>query len=80
MNSKIIPDPTILCRFCEEVDESFQHLYKECPFFWRQRMEIQGEMTGARNWTVKPFPRMAKLEDILEAFQTNITEEKMKKT
>ena len=39
------------------------------------------DMTGARNWkAVKSVFGMAKLEDILEAFQTNITEEKMKKT
>ena len=41
MNSIIIPDYTPLCRFCEEKEESFQHLYEECPVFWRQRMEIQ---------------------------------------
>ena len=79
MNSIINPDYTPLCRFYKE-DESFQHLYEEYPIFWRQRMDIQGDMTGARNWTVKSVLRMAKFEDILEAFQTNITEEKMKKT
>ena len=78
MNSIIIPDYTPLCRFCEEEDESFQHLYKEYPVFWKQRMEIQGDRTGAENWTVQSVLRMVKLEDILEAFQTNITEEKMK--
>ena len=24
---------------------------EEYPVFWRQRMEIQGDMTGARNWS-----------------------------
>ena len=43
-------------------------------------MEILGDRTGAENWTVQSVLRMAKLEDILEAFQTNITEEKMKRT
>ena len=79
MNSIIIPDYTPLCRFCEEEDESFQHLYEECPVFWKQRMEIQGDKTGTANWTVQSVLRMAKIEDILDAFQTNITEEKMKK-
>ena len=80
MNSIIIPAYTPLCRFCEEEDKSFQHLYEECPVFWRQRMDIQGDMTGASNWTVKSVLGMAKIEDIHEAFLTNITEEKMKKT
>ena len=80
MNSIIIPDYTPLCRFCEEEDESFQHLYEECPVFRKQRMEIQGDRTGAENWTVQKVLGMAKLEDMLEALQTNITEERMKGT
>ena len=43
-------------------------------------MEIQEDRTGTENWTVQTVLRMAKIEDILEALQTNITEEKMKKT
>ena len=78
MNSIIIPDYTPLCRFCEEEDESFQHLYEECPVFWMQRMEIQKNKTGVENWTVQSVLGMAKIEDILEALLTNITEEKMK--
>ena len=80
MNSIIIPHYTPLCRFCEEEEESFQHLYEECPVFWRQRMEIQGDQTGAENWTVKTVLKMAKIENILEAFQTNITQDLMKNT
>ena len=60
MNSIIINNNTPLCRFCEEEDESFQHLYEECPVFWRQRLEIQGDRTGAENWTVQTVLRMAK--------------------
>ena len=33
MSSIIIPDYTPLSRFCEEEDESFQHLYQECLVF-----------------------------------------------
>ena len=79
MNSIIIPGYTPLCRFCEEEDESFQHLYEDCPVFWKQRMEIQKDKIGADNWTVQSVIRMAKIEDIREAMQTNITEDKMKK-
>ena len=80
MNSIIIPGYTPLCRFCEEEDESFQHLYEECPVFWRQRKEIQGENASIDNWTVHSVLKMARIEDILEAFQTNITKEWMKRT
>ena len=79
MNSIIIPDYTPLCRFCEEEDESFQHLYEDFPVFWKQRMEILVDRTGTENLTVQSVLRMAKIEDILEALGTNITEEKMKK-
>ena len=78
MNSIIIPDYTPLCRFCEEEDESFQHLYKDCPAFWKERNEIQKDETGTDKWTVRKVLRMAKIEGILEALQTNITEERMK--
>ena len=78
MNGIIIPDYTPLCRFREE--ESFQHLYEECPVFWRQRMEIQKNRTGTENRTVQSVLKMAKVEDILDTLQTNITEEKMKNT
>ena len=80
MNSIIIPDYIPLCRFCEEEDESFQHLYEDCPVFWKQRREIQKDRIGTENWTVQTVLKMAKIEDILEAMQTNITEEKMKTT
>ena len=80
MNSIIIPQYTPFCRFCEEDDESFQHLYEDCPVFWKQRMAIQGERTGIKNWTVNKVLEMAKLDDILEAFQTNITEDLAKKS
>ena len=43
-------------------------------------MEIQKDKTGTENWTVQKVLRMAKIEDILEALKTNITEEKMKKS
>ena len=80
MKSIIIPNFTPLCRFCEEEDESFQHLYEDCPVFWKQRMEIQEDRNGTENWTVQTVVRMAKIEDIQGTLQTNITEEKMKKT
>ena len=78
MNSIIIPEYTPLCRFCEEEDETFDHLYDDCPVFWKQRCEIQGDQNGIQNWTVGTVLNMAKQEDILLAMRTNITEDIMK--
>ena len=78
MNSIIIPDYTPLCRFCEEEDETFDHLYTDCPVFWRERREIKGAETGLQGWTVTSVLRMAKLDDILQALKTNITEDIVK--
>ena len=33
MNRIIVPGYTPLCRFCEEGDKSFEHLYKKSPVF-----------------------------------------------
>ena len=33
MNSIIIPNYNPLCRFCEEEDKTFKHLYAEFPVF-----------------------------------------------
>ena len=78
MNSIIIPDNTPLCRFCEEEDETFDHLYTDCPVFWRERREIKGTERGLQGWTVKAVLGMAKLDDILHALKTNITEDIVK--
>ena len=78
INSIIISEYTPLCRFCEEEDETFDHLYDDCPVFWKQQCEIQGDQNGIQNWTVRTVLKMVKLEDILLAMQTNITEDIMK--
>ena len=78
MISLIIPEYTPLCRFCEEEEETFDHLYDDCPEFWKQRCEIQGDQNGIQNWTVRTVLNMAKLKDILIEMRTNITEDIMK--
>ena len=41
LQSKIYPeDVSELCRFCEEEDETFEHLLNECPCFLIARREI----------------------------------------
>ena len=78
MNSIIIPYYTSTCRFCEEEDETFDHIYEDCPALWRERMGIMGEKTEIQNWTVDRVVRMAKIESVEQAMKTNITEELMK--
>ena len=79
MNSIIIYDYTPLCRFREEEDETFEHLYEDCPVFWLERQEIKGIGKGLQGWTVNSVLGMAKLKDILQAMKTNITEDIMKR-
>ena len=78
MNSIIIPEYTSLCRFCKEEDQPFDHLYDDCPAFWKQRCEIQGDQNDIQNWMVRSVLNMAKLEDILLVRRTNVMEDIMK--
>ena len=79
MNSIIIPNYTPLCRFCEEDDETFEHLYTECPVFLTERSNICGNYVGTtQGWTVKRVLEIAKIADIEQAMNNNITEDVMK--
>ena len=78
MNSIIILYYTSTCRFCEEEDETFDHIYEDCPALWRERKEILEDKTGFHNWTVDKVVKMAKIESVEQAMTTNITEELMK--
>ena len=40
--SNMNPDIDPMCRFCAEVQESFIHLFSDCPAFWRERQEALG--------------------------------------
>ena len=75
MNSIIIPGYTSLCRFCEEEDETFDHLYEECPVFWGARRHIRGRDTEREGWTPQQIIRVARIPDIQEALCTNVTED-----
>ena len=79
MNNLIIPDISPLCRFCEEDDETFDHLYKECPALWSQRMDILGPHATLEDWTPDKVMAFLKIQDIQDALTTNITEEAAKK-
>ena len=73
MNCIIIPEYTLFCWFFEEEDKTFDDPYDDYLFFWKQQCEIQGDHTGIQKWTVQTVLNMAKLEEILQAMQTNFT-------
>ena len=53
LQSKIYPhDVSTLCRFCEEEDETFDHLIFECPCFRTARQDIflDREIQGTLDW------------------------------
>ena len=39
VNNKVIGSND-LCRFCEEEEENFDHLLKECPCFYLDRVDL----------------------------------------
>ena len=71
ITNKISP----LCRFCEEEDETFEHLLIECEVFTQARRDIFGAKQIKTDWAPQAIIKFIHLPDILEAFQTNLTEE-----
>ena len=79
MNSLIIPNYTSLCRLCEEEDETFEHMYEDCPALWAERKEIRGLQYNRGQWTTTTILDFLDIEAVKEAMTTNITEEHCKK-
>ena len=44
-----------LCRFCEADEETFDHLFFDCPCFILQRREllVHNNLAGTHTWTIK---------------------------
>ena len=75
LNNLITTKISPLCRFCEEEDETFEHLLLECVVFNQARRDIFKMQSILDKWTPKAMLKFIHLPDILEAFQTNLTEE-----
>ena len=71
--SKILPNYTDQCRFCEEEEETFIHLINECPVFHELRQELLFGATiqNTCDWKPKQVLQFAKNPQIMEALLEN---------
>ena len=64
---------TPLCRMCEEEDETFHHLWKECPVYSQEQREREGinlkEKRPQNHWTCKEVLKFANKEEIKQALK-----------
>ena len=70
MQSKIHPGQiSELCRFCEEEDETFEHLLNECPCFTSHRRDILRNIPIIKTikWKAKMLLKFSYIEAIDEA-------------
>lgn len=68
INNKVMNTDT-LCRFCEEEEETFDHLVTECPCFYTQRTEIWGQKVwiGTHDWKIRDMLKFSYTEGINKA-------------
>ena len=61
----------LLCRFCEEEEETFDHLITECPCFRKQQWEFDKGQTwiGTHNWTIDGIIKFSKISGIDRALK-----------
>ena len=61
----------LLCRFCEEEEETFDHLVKECPCFKTKREEILGKNAILPNnsWKIKDLLKFSYIKPIDKALR-----------
>ena len=70
LQSKIYPnDESELCRFCEEEDETFEHLLNECPCFLMDRRDIifNNPIINTLEWKPDTLLKFANIPAINEA-------------
>ena len=70
LQSKIYPhDVSELCRFCEEEDETFDHLIFECPCFRiaRQDIFLDRDFKGTLDWKPHELLKFCNNPQIYEA-------------
>ena len=68
--SKIYPlDVSPNCRFCEEEDETFEHLLNECPCFLNDRRDIllNIRIVDTINWNPQLLLKFSNIPAIKEA-------------
>ena len=62
-----------LCRFCEEEDETFDHLIKECPCFYLDRVDLlqNQPIVNTTDWKPKTLLKFAEIDTIKNALSYN---------
>ena len=68
MNNKVYGTDD-LCRFCEEEEETFEHLINDCPCLYLDRCDlIQNQpITNSSNWEPRTLLKFAKIETFKHA-------------
>ena len=71
--SKINPNHTDQCRYCEEDEETFIHILNECPVFHELRQELLhgAVIENTCDWKPKQLLQFAKEPQIMEALLEN---------
>ena len=72
IQSKIFPGIiSELCRFCEEEDETFEHLINECPCFntYRREILLNTPIIKTLNWKPKVLLDFSYIPAIEEALR-----------
>jgi len=73
IQSKVYPGTSELCRFCEEEDETFEHLINECPCFTTFRFQYLNNkpIINSLDWdneTLLKFSHLAQINEALEDY------------
>ena len=72
MNNKIYGSED-LCRFCEEEEETFDHLINECPCFYQDRCNLLLGQTidHTSDWEPRTRLKFANIDTIKDALSFN---------
>ena len=76
MNNKVYGTED-LCRFCEEEEETFDHLINECPCFYLDRCDLlkNQPIVNSVDWIPNTILKFTKIETIAHALSFNTNAE-----
>ena len=67
--SKIDPEISPICRFCNESDETFYHFITDCPSLRLSRIDVllDTEVNDDQSWSIRDILRFSYLQGVREA-------------
>ena len=73
MNNKVYGSED-LCRFCEEEEETFDHIINECPCFHLDRCDLlqNQPIINSLNWDPDTLLKFANIDTIKDALSFNL--------